>query len=174
MEGSILLLKGMSSSGGPSDDSKLGLIDALNAMIDKLRAECHAKYATQHDLDELTKKIVRLNEELKSTQHEVKDLEKDLSNQETSLYQCREITDVNKLDIDDLKKMFKDMVNQLGNLGAGAGNNTNNNNIGGNSNKNSKNNNNNNANSDLLSKQEFDDLLKKIKDLEIKVDTKVD
>ena len=41
MEGSILLLKGMSSSGsGPSDDNKSGIIDALNAMIDKLRAEC--------------------------------------------------------------------------------------------------------------------------------------
>jgi len=73
-------------------------------MIENLRKECHAKFCTKDESNALRKRIEALEEDMHNAQQ-------DLSNQSVSLNACRDITDTNKLDIDELKRLIKDLKN---------------------------------------------------------------
>ena len=95
----------MGSSGNGADGGP-GIIEALEKMISRLRQECIAKFADKDDITSLRQRV--------------SDLEKDTNDlfdknkyYGISLSQCRDITDQNRLDIEDLKKMLKDLKKKL-------------------------------------------------------------
>ena len=45
------------SLAGEGDDGKPGLIDALEIMIENLRKECYARFASSEDFDKLKHKV---------------------------------------------------------------------------------------------------------------------
>jgi len=110
---SVSLLKTLSfatSSGGDGDNSgsnMKGIIDALETLVDNLRKECYAKFGDRDEMNGMGRKIEQIQEHLKH-------LDESSKNHETSLGVCRDITDTNKLDIDDLKKFMKEMKAQNG------------------------------------------------------------
>ena len=104
-ESTILLLKSM-GSGSSGEDGKPGFLDALESLVDKLRKECESKYAGKDDLIKFKKRIDALEDQLK---HDMRDVKNDIDNQSNSINQCRDISDTNRLEIGDLKKMIKDL-----------------------------------------------------------------
>jgi uncharacterized protein YlxW (UPF0749 family) len=66
-------------------------------MVENLRKEMYGKFSEKDELSKLRKKIDNLQES-------VKVLEEENRNHEHSLSQCRDITDTNKVDIDELKR----------------------------------------------------------------------
>lgn len=146
-ESTILLLKSLGSTASNGEDGKPGFLDALESLVDKLRKECESKYALKDDMLKFKKRIDALEDQLK---YEIRDVNQSIENQGNSLHQCRDITDTNKLDIDDLKKMMSDLKKQLS----------------GNASQTSLNQSDSKANIPTTSSKDLQDLLRRLKDLE--------
>ena len=84
-ESSIMLLKSMGASSNGADGGS-GFISALEGLIDKLRKEIHSKFAEKDDLNSIKKR-------LSDVESGFKDLEDDCKNLNTSMSQCRDLTD---------------------------------------------------------------------------------
>ena len=102
-ENTILLVKSM-GAGSSSNDStgKPGFMDALETLIDNLRKECYAKFTDREDSNKLRKRVEQLEDRLER-------VDDDFKNLKTSQSVCRDITDQNTLDIQELKKGIKDL-----------------------------------------------------------------
>lgn len=103
IESTLLLLKSL-SGGGNSGDGGAGIIDQLEILIENLRKECYAKFADRDDFTNLKRRVAEL-------EREYTELNKTCENQDISITACRDITDTNKLDIDELKKLLKALQN---------------------------------------------------------------
>lgn len=79
-------------------------------MVENLRKEMYAKFSEKDDVSKLKKRIDDLQEN-------VKVLDEESRNHEHSLNQCRDITDTNKVDIDELKRKLGEMDKKIGGLG---------------------------------------------------------
>jgi chromosome segregation ATPase len=107
---SIQLLKTLGATrSGSNGDNGSSMIDALETLIENLRKECYAKFGDRQEQDSMKRRIDDIMNHLRELDHKSE-------NHENSIYQCRDITDTNKLDIDDLKKKMKDITNQLANV----------------------------------------------------------
>ena len=85
-DSTLMLLK--SFSGGGSEDTegaRQGMLDALEILVENLRKECYSKFAERDELYQQKKLIDDLNRRLS-------DLEKRLDSNDSSLNQCRTIT----------------------------------------------------------------------------------
>lgn len=101
LENQMNLMKAF-SGGSSADGGKSGaggmqaIMDALNQMNEKLRRDMNTTFARQTEVDRILKRLEDL-EEL------TKDHDKEIQKQEVRQTQCRDITDQNSLDINDLK-----------------------------------------------------------------------
>jgi archaellum component FlaC len=82
------------------------LLDALTIMVENLRKESYANFGSRLDTDMLKKKIDEI-------QHHMIEQDQQLHNHEIGLSQCRDITDANKLDIDELKNQIKNLKAEI-------------------------------------------------------------
>ncbi|CDW80316.1 UNKNOWN [Stylonychia lemnae] len=106
-EGSITLLKALGSTGGGgkgSDGDNKGLIEILEQLTDKLKKDIHNNFVQKSNFENLIRRIDDLADHSK-------DLDKKHDNHETSITQCRDLSDQNNLDIQDLKKKVKSNSN---------------------------------------------------------------
>ena len=95
---SIQLLKSM----GQQEDGKPGFLDALETMIENLKKEIYARFASKDEVEDLSKRVTALEQEMK-----VK--EKEMADMDVRLIQCRDVADTNRLDIEELKRQMKDL-----------------------------------------------------------------
>ena len=69
-----------------------------------MRKECYAKFADRDDFNNLRRRVADL-------EREYAEVNKACENNGVSITACRDITDTNKLDIDELKKLLKALQN---------------------------------------------------------------
>lgn len=92
--------------GAQDKDGKPGFIDALEEMIDSLRREILGRFVEKDDFNNLKKRVEDL-------EYEQKETDRVLNNYGNSLSQCRDITDSNKLEIEDLKRLFNELKRRV-------------------------------------------------------------
>lgn len=108
LDSSLQLMKTLGGVGGGKmdDGTGKGLLDALEILVDNLRKECYAKFADKDDQNEMQKKMEELNDRLS-------ELEQRVETDEALLKDCKDQTDTNRLDIEDILAKLHDLNTKL-------------------------------------------------------------
>ena len=108
-ENNIMLLKSLSNSGGDGSagdgESKKGVLDALEILVENLRKECYAMFAGKEEFNDLKERVESLERDNDKNKKQIDSNLNDLNKHEGLIKK-------NEEEIEALKKLLKDYLDQ--------------------------------------------------------------
>ena len=105
----MALLKAMGGSGGGGGQNLDGIIDQLNILVDNLRKECYSQFATKQDVEKLD---IRVDVEASK----IRELERLAEVNRDEISACKDREAQNSHNIEDLKALLDALTNRVGDI----------------------------------------------------------